>query len=146
MTTNNLDAILNYPIHLQGAAWLYSEEHEGKLPTLGFLLKTYGKTENTVGASETTKHDPRYLALYGLMKSHVSEREALFGGNLEEDTVIHDKMTFDALGTILGSVLRDLLQTGHNQCEAARIMGIHPVTVRRKIFEARKILCTTSTN
>lgn len=145
MTTNNLDAILNYPKHLQGAAWLYSEEHEGKLPTLGFLLKTYGKTENTVGASETTKHDPRYLALYGLMRSHVTEREALFG-NILEDTLECDTIAFKALGEILGNTLRNLLQDGHTQSEAARIMGVHRNTVANAIREARKILLCNSTN
>lgn len=145
MTTNNLDAILNYPKHLQGAAWIFSQEHDGKLPSLGFLLKTYGKTENTVGASETTKHDPRYLALYGLMRSHVTEREALFG-NILEDTLECDTIAFKALGEILGNTLRNLLQDGHTQSEAARIMGVHRNTVANAIREARKILLCNSTN
>ena len=132
-------------MHLQGAAWIYSQEHDGKLPSLGFLIKTYGKTENSVGASETSRHDPKYLALFGLMRSHVTEREALFG-NILEDALECDTIAFEALGTILGTTLRNLLQDGHSQSEAARIMGIHRNSVGNAIREARKTLLCNSTN
>lgn len=123
-----INSIFDFPVHLQGEAWLYAREHDGQLPSLPALLRHYGRSANVVGRADVEKHDTTLLSkLYATVIVDGDQDE------LDASYAVHCR-----LAKLVGeSVVRDLAN-GYNVSQTAERNGLNRKTLQRAFALVRQ--------
>jgi hypothetical protein len=135
MPTIDVNAILTqYPVHLQGSAYVYAAEHDGTLPDVKLLARIHG-SPSRVGAAETSKHAPQWVALWAMVPV------AYDPSKVDDDSqacLEFNQTRLDAIRSVLGSTLADLLASGHSVSEACRLTNYCRRKLTRRLADIRE--------